>query len=343
MKTEKLRLDRRVGTWLAQGAALLISLFALYTATFGARMDTLQRGAVMLLVIIVIYGKVLAKAETHWADRIFSVLMMIAGVASTLYQIINYRKVAENLGNISDVELLLGILLVVALLDCTRRTIGWPIVIISCIFMAYAYFGPYLPGMLRHRGYSITRIVSHLYVGTNGIFGTPMGTAATVVIMFILFGCFLEATGGGKFFMDIAIALTGRTRGGPAKAAVISSALMGTISGNAASNVVTTGTFTIPLMKETGYKAHVAGAIEAVASTGGQIMPPVMGAAAFIMSEMIGLPYRTIALAAVIPSVLYFGSVFCMVHFEAIRCDIHGISEDKSPISRRSGGRTGTP
>lgn len=197
MKTEKLRLDRRVGTWLAQGAALLISLFALYTATFGARMDTLQRGAVMLLVIIVIYGKVLAKAETHWADRIFSVLMMIAGVASTLYQIINYRKVAENLGNISDVELLLGILLVVALLDCTRRTIGWPIVIISCIFMAYAYFGPYLPGMLRHRGYSITRIVSHLYVGTNGIFGTPMGTAATVVIMFILFGCFLEATGGG--------------------------------------------------------------------------------------------------------------------------------------------------
>lgn len=164
MKTEKLRLDRRVGTWLAQGAALLISLFALYTATFGARMDTLQRGAVMLLVIIVIYGKVLAKAETHWADRIFSVLMMIAGVASTLYQIINYRKVAENLGNISDVELLLGILLVVALLDCTRRTIGWPIVIISCIFMAYAYFGPYLPGMLRHRGYSITRIVSHLYV-----------------------------------------------------------------------------------------------------------------------------------------------------------------------------------
>lgn len=339
MKTEKLRLDRRVGTWLAQGAALLISLFALYTATFGARMDTLQRGAVMLLVIIVIYGKVLAKAETHWADRIFSVLMMIAGVASTLYQIINYRKVAENLGNISDVELLLGILLVVALLDCTRRTIGWPIVIISCIFMAYAYFGPYLPGMLRHRGYSITRIVSHLYVGTNGIFGTPMGTAATVVIMFILFGCFLEATGGGKFFMDIAIALTGRTRGGPAKAAVISSALMGTISGNAASNVVTTGTFTIPLMKETGYKAHVAGAIEAVASTGGQIMPPVMGAAAFIMSEMIGLPYRTIALAAVIPSVLYFGSVFCMVHFEAIRCDIHGISEDKIPDFKKVWGQ----
>lgn len=318
----------RAAKYLYMAAAFILSIFALYSATFGARVDVVQRGTTLMLVMIIVYGKNLAKETTPLWDRILSIIFLAGGVAALAHQLINFEALANNLGVITMTELILGILLIVSLLDCTRRTIGWPIVIIALIFMAYAYFGGLIPPPLGHRGYTVTRIVTHLYIGTNGLFGTPLGTASTVVIMFILFGAFLEASGGGKFFMDIAIALTGRTRGGPAKAAVLSSALMGTISGNAASNVVTTGTFTIPLMKETGYKPHVAGAIEAVASTGGQIMPPVMGAAAFIMGEMIGVPYKTIALAAVIPSVLYFGSVFAMVHFEAVKCDIRGLKDD---------------
>ena len=321
------------GIYLA--SAVFLPMFALYTAATGAMVDVIQRGTVLLLVLIMVYSKSAAREDYALWKKIIGLLLLIGGGAALCHQIVNFRDVANNLGSISLWELLLGIALVVAIWDVTRRTIGWPIVIISAIFALYAYLGPYMPGALSHRGYNLTRIISHFYIGTNGIFGTPLGTASTMVIMFIIFGAFLEASGGASFFMDLAIALTGKSRGGPAKAAVVSSALMGTISGSAASNVVTTGTFTIPLMKRTGYSSHVAGAIEAVASTGGQIMPPVMGAAAFIMAEMIGIPYRTIALAAVIPAALYYITCFGMVHFEAVKTGVHGLKSEEIPVLKQ--------
>ncbi len=312
-------------------AALGLSLFALYTAVTGVMVDMVQRGTVLLFVMVMVFTKPISQEETKWYVKLLMGLLLIGSSASLIYQIANYRNLAVSMGAINETEMVLGVVLIVALWTATKLRVGWPIVIISGIFALYAHFGSYLTGMISHRGYSVTRIISHLVVGTNGIFGTPLGTAATMVVMFILFGSFLEASGGTTFFMDLAIALTGRSRGGPAKAAVVSSALMGTISGNAASNVVTTGTFTIPLMKRTGYKSHVAGAVEAVASTGGQIMPPVMGAAAFIMAEMIGTSYSSIALAAIIPSVLYYVSVFFMVHFEAVKNDVSRMDADSIP------------
>lgn len=321
----------KAANWVYITAAVFLSLFALYTATAGVMVDMIQRGMVLLFVLIMVFAKPITKEETKWYVKLFYVIMLAASVFALVYQLVNYRKLAISMGALSDCELILGIILVVSMWVATKTKIGWPIVIISGIFVLYAHFGDLLTGMISHRGYSIPRIVSHLVNGTSGIFGTPLGTAATMVIMFIIFGSFLDASGGTSFFMDLAIALTGKSKGGPAKAAVVSSALMGTISGNAASNVVTTGTFTIPLMKKTGYRAHVAGAIEAVASTGGQIMPPVMGAAAFIMAEMIGTSYGTIAMAAIIPSLLYYLSVFFMVHFEAVKNDISSLEEDEVP------------
>ncbi len=312
-------------------SAILLILFSLYTAAFGVFADVIQRGVFLMLAFIIIYSGEAAKKDKPWYQRAISVVLLIVSAASVANLVINFEKIAVSLGAITTFELVLGIMLIVCLLDATRRIIGWPIVIIAGFFLAYAYFGKYFPGGMWHRGFSVPRIISHLYLGSNGVFGTPMGTCATLVIMFVIFGSFLDVSGGGKFFMDIAIAATGKSRGGPAKAAVISSALMGTISGSAATNVVTTGTFTIPLMKRIGYQPHVAGAIEAVASTGGQLMPPVMGAAAFIMAELLGMPYYTIALAAVIPSILYYTAVFAMVHFEAVRTNIQGLTDDEIP------------
>lgn len=317
--------------YLHIGAALGLSLFALYTAATGVMVDMIQRGVVLLLVMILVFTKPIAQKDTKWYHKLFLIFMLTVSSVALIYQLVNYKQLAISMGAITPFETALGIILIVSLWSVTKMKVGWPIVIISSLFVLYARFGNLLPGMIAHRGYSIKRIVSHMVVGTNGIFGTPLGTAATMVVVFILFGCFLEASGGTTFFMDLAIALTGKSRGGPAKAAVISSALMGTISGNAASNVVTTGTFTIPLMKRTGYSSCVSGAIEAVASTGGQIMPPVMGAAAFIMAEMIGTSYGTVAMAAVIPSILYYVSVFFMVHFEAVKCGVSSMSANDIP------------
>ena len=208
------------------------------------------------------------------------------------------------------------------LLDATRRTIGWPIAILAIAFLFYALLGNYFPGEAGHRGYSLQRVMSHLYLGGSGIFGTPLGVTATFVILIVLFGAVLENSGAGKVLMDIANALTGKSRGGPAKAAVVGSSLMGMISGTAVANVLTTGTISIPLMKRTGYRPETAGAIEAVASTGGQLMPPVMGVAAFILSAMTVVPYREVIIAAALPAIAYFGCLFLSVVFQSRKQNI---------------------
>ncbi len=215
-----------------------------------------------------------------------------------------------------------GLILILLILETSRQAIGLALPIIAIVFLAYAVLGPYLPNIIAHRGYDLTYITSYVCWTNEGIFGTPIGAAVSFVVLYIIFGELLDKFGAGKFFIDIAYALTGRMRGGPAEAAVLSSALMGSINGSAVANVVTTGTFTIPLMKKVGYNKNYAGAVEAVASTGGQILPPVMGAAAFVMADMTGIAYSTIIIAALIPGILYYVSLAAAVYFEAGRLGI---------------------
>ena len=236
-----------------------------------------------------------------------------------------------------------GILTTLVVLEAARRAIGLPMTIIGAVFILYAFAGnrgelPFLsdlmPGILNHRGYTIERLASQMTLGAEGIFGLPLGVAATFIFVFVLFGAFLEVTGAGKFFIDLAYASTGRQRGGPAKAAVIASAGMGSISGSAIANVVTTGAFTIPLMKRLGYRPAQAGGIEAAASTGGQIMPPLMGAGAFLMSEFTRVPYIEIVLVSIFPAVLYFGAVYLLVHIAAVKQGLKGMPASELPRVR---------
>ena len=230
--------------------------------------------------------------------------------------------------------LVVGIIAILLVLEITRRTVGPELPIVAIVFLAYARFGPYLPSPLNHRGFSISRIVEHTFLTTEGIFGTPLMVSSTFVFLFILYGAFLEKTGVGQLFIDLAFAATGHMRGGPAKTAVLASGLMGSISGSSVANTVTTGAFTIPAMKKVGYSPEFAGAVEAAASTGGQIMPPVMGAAAFIMSEMTGIPYFQIVTAAAIPAILYYLAVGTMVHFEALKTGLVGLPKEQLPKAR---------
>ncbi|MEM2211425.1 MAG: TRAP transporter permease [Nitrososphaerales archaeon] len=234
-------------------------------------------------------------------------------------------------------EIVLGIIVTILILELTRRYLGLTLPILTLAFLAYAFLGHYLPGEFGHGGFSITRVFSFLYLslvyygGIEGIYGTPIEVSATIISAFIIFAQFLIVSGLGKFFMDTAFALTGTSSGGPAKVAVISSAFFGTISGSAVANVVATGSFTIPMMKKLGYKPHFAGAVEAVASTGGLIMPPIMGAGAFVMAEILQISYFKVALHAAIPAILYFLSVGFAVHFEAKRLGLIGLSKEELP------------
>lgn len=236
----------------------------------------------------------------------------------------------------TSTDIILGIIATLIVLEAARRSIGTPLVIVAIVFISYGFLGPYMPIIIGHRGYSITRIAEHLFLATEGIFGVPLYVMSTYIFAFILFGAFLQSTGGAKRFITLAYALTGASKGGPAKTAVVASGLMGTISGSSLANVVTTGSFTIPLMKKLGYKPSFAGGVEAAASSGGQIMPPIMGAAAFIMVEMTGIPYLQIVKASFIPATLYFISIFIMVHFEAVRLDLKAIPRKDLPDVKES-------
>ncbi len=231
----------------------------------------------------------------------------------------------------STMDLVVGGTLIILVLEMTRRAVGLPMVIIAVVLLLYAYFGNYMPELVAHKGHSISRIIDIQSLFMEGIYGVPIGASASFVILFIIFGAFLQATKTGDFFMAVANSLVGRTKGGPAKIAVFVSAFFGTISGSSIANVVSTGAYTIPLMKRTGYSPHFAAGVEASASSGGQIMPPVMGAAAFVMSEMTGIPYITICLGALLPAVLYFASVQFAVHLEALKAGLKGLSKEEVP------------
>ncbi|MHB1393792.1 MAG: TRAP transporter permease [Clostridia bacterium] len=317
---------------LVSSIAILFSLFQLYTGAMGILPAQLQRSIHLTFVFVLVYllypsSSKMRKDSFHWADIALAVL----GGACALYITFNYESLIYRAGDYVTLDLLVGGIAVLLVLEGARRVVGLPIAIIASVFLLYAKVGPYMPGFLNHRGYSVERIISHMYYTTEGVLGVPLGVAATFIFLFILFGAFLEKTGIGKFFIDLANSVAGHAAGGPAKVAVLTSALEGTISGSSVANTVGSGSFTIPLMKSLGYKPEFAAAVEAAASTGGQIMPPVMGAAAFLMAEFIGMPYMDIAKAAAIPALLYFTGIWIMVHFEAKKLGMRGLSKDELP------------
>lgn len=270
----------------------------------------------------------------QWLARRFSqaptasdLIMVAAVVVSIFYWIsqfeaLNYRAGAEN-----QLDKLIGVIGVLLSLEVCRRVLGWSITLVGIGALAFGLFGPYLPELFAHRGFSFDRLAISLFITTNGVFGVMAGVLATYVIVFIFFGAFLQKSGAGKFFIDLPLAIAGRSTGGPAKVAVMSSALFGSVSGSAIANTVASGAFTIPMMKRAGFKPHVAGAIEPAASIGGAFLPPIMGAGGFLMAELTGLPYTQIMLYALGPAALYFLSVFCMVHFDAKRHGLHGMDD----------------
>ena len=261
----------------------------------------------------------------------YDVLLGLAGAGCWMYIVINFQQLVRRSGNNTTLDVIIGILGILILFESCRRIVGLPIMTIAAIFIIYAFTGKYLPGFLHHRGYSLQRVVCHLFYNTEGIMGTPIGACSTFIFLFILFGALLEKTGIGQFFIDLCNAIAGGASGGPAKVAVLSSALLGTVSGSSVSNTVGSGSFTIPMMKRLGYKGEFAGAVEAAASTGGQLMPPIMGAAAFLMAESLGMPYITIVKAAIIPAILYFTGIFITVHLEAKKLGLKGMPKEQLP------------
>ncbi len=326
--------------------AVGLSLFQLYTSGFVALNLFYQRGIHLALILILafllfpVFGKERKRGILGWLiDGAF----ILGSAYSGFYLVYFLDDIINRAGFWTQTDIIVGVVAVVTLLEASRRVIGLFITVIGLIFILYAMAGPrgtvpflgnVLPGILEHRGYRVDRIVAQLYLGQEGIYGVPLGVAATFVFIFVLFGAFLEVTGGGKFFIDLAYAAAGRQRGGPAKAAVVASAFMGSISGSAIANVVTSGSFTIPLMKQLGYKPEQAGGVEAAASTGGQIMPPIMGAGAFLIAEYTGLPYLDIVKLSILPAILYFTTVYLFVDIIAAKRGMKGIKDENLPSVR---------
>ena len=301
--------------------AIAMSCFHFYTSGFGLLLAQKQ-GAVHLaftLCLVFLLYPMTSKQSKTSGIPFYDFIVAAIGVASAMYIVVFFNDLVTRAGLPTTADLVMGFLLIASLLEATRRISNPVLPGLAVCALLYCYFGRYMPDMLAHRGFSVSRIVNHMYLGGEGIFGTPLEVSSTFVFMFILFGSILEKTGLGKFIIDLSLALAGWSTGGPAKVAVVSSGLMGTVSGSSVANVCTTGMFTIPLMKSVGYEPHFAGAVEAVASTGGQIMPPVMGAAAFIMAQILGVPYIEVVVAAIVPALLYYFAVMVQVHFEAAR------------------------
>lgn len=312
--------------------SVIFVLFQLYATLSGAITAQVLRATHLAFVQLLAFllfppTKNSPRNTLPWYD----IVLGLIGLACWLYIVVNFDSLVRRSGNNTPLDVAVGIVGILVLFESCRRIVGLPIMIIAGSFIVFAFAGKYLPGFLHHRGYSLQRVVCHLFYNTEGIMGTPIGACSTFIFLFILFGALLEKTGIGHFFIDVCNALAGGASGGPAKVAVLSSALLGTVSGSSVSNTVGSGSFTIPMMKRLGYKGEFAGAVEAAASTGGQIMPPIMGAAAFLMAESLGLPYITIVKAAIVPAILYFTGIFITVHLEAKKLGLKGLPKDQLP------------
>ncbi len=326
---------RKLGGILGKIIIVILALFTtfqLYTAITGVVPAQILRMSHLGFVICLAYLLYPATKKGR-RDRIFFLDYIFAFVFLGIiaYYLLNYDAIINRSGCYNKTDVIVAVVAILMVIEACRRVVGLPIVIIASTFILFAFFGDHIPGLLHHRGYGVKRIATHLFYTTEGIIGLPLGTCASYIFLFILFGAFLEKTGIGEFFIDIANAIAGHAAGGPAKVAVLTSALQGTISGSSVSNTVSTGSFTIPLMKSLGYRPEFAAAVEAASSTGGQIMPPIMGAAAFLIAEAVGVPYITIAKAAVIPAVLYFTGIWMAIDFEAKKIGLVGIPKEQLP------------
>ncbi|MGC9029625.1 MAG: TRAP transporter permease [Desulfomonilaceae bacterium] len=323
------------GPWaiVFAAASFFLAVFHVWTAAATPLAPQLQRSvhlAIGLGLLFLIYPFRMRDAQREtppWYD----VILALAGLGAGFYHVVFYHELLARSGVNTTMDLAAAAAALVLVLEATRRVAGWPMVLVAVAFLAYALWGNHLPGLFAHRGVSVQRLLEHMYLGLEGIMGIPLGVSATVIFVYLLFAQVLEKTGIRQFFVDVAMALTGTRAGGPAKAAVVSSAFEGTISGSSIANTAGSGSFTIPMMKSLGYRPEFAAAVEASASTGGQIMPPIMGAAAFIMVEFLNQPYVEIAKAAAIPALLYFTGVFLMVHFQSLREGLTGLPRQDLP------------
>ncbi|MDF1522160.1 MAG: TRAP transporter permease [Trueperaceae bacterium] len=324
--------------------ALALGAFQLYTAGFRPLNLFYQRGFHLLVILLIAFlAFPIGRRKRTPVGWLVDALFLAGALYAGGYLIVDLDGIVGRSGFFLQRDIVAGMIMVVVLLEAARRVIGVTITVIAVVFLLYGMAGPrgalpwlgeWLPGILAHRGYNFDRLIGQLYLGQEGIFGLPLGVAATVVFTFVLFGAFLEMTGAGKFFIDLAYALAGRQRGGPAKAAVVASGFLGSISGSAIANVVTTGAFSIPLMKKLGYTKEEAGGVEAAASTGGQVLPPIMGAGAFLMAEYTGLPYAEIVRLSILPAFLYFATVYLFVDIIAAKRGMRGLTREELPRLR---------
>lgn len=331
--------DRESNTRIWEGVPktivrYLLAAFALlmvYMNLFANWDERVRRSLFVGIVIILSFLVYPAKKGSTKKNYIpiYDIVLMVLGAGAYFYFVINFKTIIGHATRISQLEVIVGIIGILVLAETCRRVVGIPILCVATVFIGYAFYS----GLGAGRAFPqvLKSIVYNLFYTTSGVIGTPIGVCSTYIALFILFGAFLEATGISEFFIQLANSLAGASTGGPAKVAVISSALCGMVSGSSVGNTVTTGSVTIPLMKKTGYKGEFAGAVEAAASTGGQIMPPIMGAAAFLMAEMVGVQYSEIAMRAIFPALLYFTGIFITVHLEAKRLGLKGIAKEDLP------------
>lgn len=326
----------KFGTWVLYIVGAACSLFHLYCLLINPIDPWYFRGMHIVFLAFMCFllypGWEGARKKVHPVDYVLILMVIIPFV----YMIINFDDWIYRVGVTPTIwDTVVSLMFIIAILEMTRRTTGTALMIIAILFILYGYFGKYLPGLFYHKGYSWPRIFTYLF-SLDGILGLPIFVSAAYVYIFVIFGAFLRGSGVGAYFIQFANSLVGWARGGPAKVAIISSSLFGTVSGSSAANVVGTGSFTIPMMKSMGYKAHFAGAVEAVASTGGQIMPPVMGAGAFLMAEILGIPYVKVLVAAILPAAMYYLAVYFMVDFEAAKTGLVGLPKEQLPSKKET-------
>lgn len=329
-----------IAPYVVRLVAVGLSTFHIYTAYFGTFYPYVQRSVPVMLALILTFLTVRASAKDRTSDA--PVPLYDWGLALLAVPVIGYITFnSDYLANrwpmtpsfpVTDLQITLGVLASLLILEATRRLLGWPLVIVVVIALLYTYYGEYSPFLvLQHRAYTFEHMLDYIYLTDNGIWGVALGVAATYIVLFIIFGAFAERAGVSEFFIDIANSIAGHTRGGPAKVAIFSSGMIGSVTGSTVANVYTTGQFTIPMMKRLGYRPAVAGAVEALASNGGQIMPPILGATAFILAAYSGVPYIKVAIASLIPALLYFGGLLWFIHLEASKTGLVGIPKSEKP------------
>ncbi|WP_158308838.1 TRAP transporter permease [Methanocella arvoryzae] len=336
VKYSNIRSLTRWGILLVSAIAIISSLYHLYASVYMPNYQLHLSLHLMFMIVLAffmypVWSKALSGKKGLDKVPIYDLILGGLSSAVCLYWVFFYNDIIYRSGMESQLDLLVGAIGIMLVLEATRRTVGPALSILAGLFIIYAYVGAYLPGILNHRGYTVERIISQLWYTDQGIFGVPLYVSAIYVIVFILFGSFLKYSGAGDFFINFAYALTGWRKGGPAKTSVLASGFFGMISGSSIANAVTVGSFTIPLMKKAGYRKEFAGAVEAASSTGGQIMPPVMGAAAFIMVEFTGIPYSDIIISALIPAIAFFTGVWIMAHLEASRVGLKSVPKSELP------------